>query len=107
MANKKLSTPRILAKYKEAITVKEADNVTLKEDLTMLKDHEVLIDDDLFPGNELLTVKKAAKDSVPDSIEITRQIDQVINELEAEGVNQYCNRILYYLIELPLQLLIH
>ena len=100
MANKKLSTPRILAKYKEAITVKEADNVTLKEDITMLKDHEVLIDDDLFPGNELLTVKKAAKDSVANSIEITRQIDQVINELEAEGVIQLSNRVFGYDIDL-------
>ena len=103
MANKSLSTPNILARYKESVTVKEADNATLKEDLTMLKDHEVLIDDDLFPGNELLTIKKTDKDSVANSIEVTRQIDQVINELEAEGVIKLSDKIFGYDIDLRSQ----
>ena len=90
---KSLSTPHIPAKFKESITVKEADGVTSIEDLTMLKDHEVLMDDNKYPDNELITVNKTDKDHVNNSVQITRQIEQVINELTNEGILELGNNV--------------
>ncbi len=76
-------TPRIPANYSKVIQVRAKDGSIIK-DYTQLKDHEVLIKDDSV--NELLTVKKTAKDnSGTVNYTITEQIKKITNELVEEG----------------------